>query len=100
MNLSNNLLRDIAVNLPTCCPALELLNLNNNPLAEEMFSYNIDILARLPNLKSLFLTLTQEEQVDMILKKLVNLESLNGLEVDRDELEEEEEEEEDESETT
>jgi hypothetical protein len=36
----------------------------------------------------------------MILKKLVNLESLNGLEVDRDELEEEEEEEEDESETT
>ena len=57
----------------------------------------MDQLARLTRLKSLFLTLTEEEQVDLILRKIPNLESLNGLAVDREELyngEEEEEEEE------
>ena len=93
MNLSSNRLHDIPAAFPVACPSLELLNLNNNPLAEEMFSHNVDQLARLPHLRSLFLTLTQEEQVDMILKKLPLLETLNGLEVDREELEDEDEEE-------
>jgi len=37
-------------------------------------------------LKSLFINLTQEHQVDLILRKLPRLEFLNGLAVDRDEL--------------
>ena len=101
MNLSNNLLRDIPIELADACPNLELINLNNNPLIPELFEQHVDQLARLTHLKSVFLTLTEEEQVDLILRKIPNLQSLNGLAVDREELyngEEEEEEEEDDEE--
>jgi len=55
----------------------------------------VDVLTKLPNLKSLHVDLDQEEQVDYVIKGLPELEFLNGLAVDRDmEAEEEEEEEE------
>ena len=68
------------------CPNLQELNLNGNPLVIDQFESNVDQIAKLENLSSLYLQLTQESQVDMILRKIPNLEMLNGLEVDRDEL--------------
>lgn len=53
----------------------------------------IDSLSTLPKLKSLHINLSQEEQVDYIIKHLTQLEYLNGLDVDRDMEEEEEEDE-------
>ena len=46
----------------------------------------------LGKLTSLYINLSEEQQVDYIIRSLPNLEYLNGLEVDRDEEEEEEEE--------
>ena len=70
---------------------LQLLNLNKNKF-EDVYAV-IDQVAQLPRLNSLFINLSEEDQVDYIMRSLPNLEFLNGLEVDRD-LEEEEEEEE------
>mmetsp|Transcript_39819 Transcript_39819/g.29375 ORF Transcript_39819/g.29375 Transcript_39819/m.29375 type:complete len:104 (+) Transcript_39819:287-598(+) len=49
----------------------------------------------LPQLKSLYINLHQEEQVDLIMRTLQDLEFLNGLKVEREILEEEQEDEED-----
>ena len=46
----------------------------------------------MPALKSLYINLQEEEQVDLIMRNLPNLEYLNGLPVDRDEEDEENEE--------
>ena len=43
-------------------------------------------------LKSLYINLQEEEQVDLIMRNLPDLEYLNGLPVDRDDGEEENEE--------
>ena len=48
----------------------------------------------LSSLKSLYINLHQEEQVDFIMRKLEGLEFLNGLKVEREILEEEHEEDE------
>jgi hypothetical protein len=48
----------------------------------------------MPNLKVLHINLHEEEQVDYLLRTLVNLEYLNGLAVERDALFNEDEEEE------
>ena len=42
------------------------------------------------NLKSLFINLHEEEQVDLVMRTLEDLEYLNGLPVDREILEEQE----------
>lgn len=60
------------------------MNLNNNML-EDIFE-TIDVISEMPLLKSLYINLNKEEQVDYILKKMPILEQLNGLPVDRDEL--------------
>ena len=52
----------------------------------------------LPLLKSLYINLYQEEQVDLIMRTLGELEFLNGLKVEREILEEEHEEDEEEEE--
>ena len=49
------------------------------------FSSAVDSLATMPTLKSLYITLNEEEQVDLIMKKMVSLEFLNGLPVEREE---------------
>lgn len=43
----------------------------------------------LPSLKSLFINLNMEDQVDLIMRTLTELEFLNGLRVEREILEEE-----------
>lgn len=45
-------------------------------------------LATLPSLKSLYINLFEEEQVDLIMRYLPDLEFLNGLPVDREALNE------------
>lgn len=78
---------------------LRKLNLTENKKddpSQDIGSLNIyatiDCLANLPHLQSLYINLDEEEQVDYIMKRLPNLEYLNGLEVERDDEEEEEEE--------
>ena len=48
-------------------------------------------LRSIAELKSLFINLHQEEQVDLIMRTLENLEFLNGLKVERDILDEDQE---------
>ena len=45
----------------------------------------------MPMLKSLYINLQEEFQVDMLMRSLPDLEYLNGLPVDRDVLDEQEE---------
>ena len=64
-------------------------NLNGNPIDD--LEAAIDSLLTMQNLKSLHINLHEEEQVDYLLRTLVNLEFLNGLAVERDALFNEEE---------
>ena len=89
LNLSENKIKLLPSDMKDCLTLLETINLNNNRL-EDVFNA-IDVLSELPNLRSLFINLNKEEQVDYILKKMPHLEHLNGLPVDREELYEDEE---------
>ena len=62
------------------------LNLQNIVFAD--FEASIGRLATLPALRSLYISLQTEDQVDLIMSALPNLEYLNGLAVDRDALQE------------
>jgi len=53
------------------------------------FNKSVDALTTMPALKSLYISMTYEDQVDLIMRKLPRLEYLNGLPVDRDGFEEE-----------
>ena len=64
------------------------LNLQNIVFAD--FEASVVAIATLPVLRSLYINLQTEDQVDLIMRHLPNLEYLNGLPVDRDALEEEE----------
>jgi hypothetical protein len=66
------------------------LNLNGNPIDD--IEAAVDSLQTMPNLKFLHINLHEEEQVDYLLRTLLNLEYLNGLAVERDALFNEEEE--------
>jgi hypothetical protein len=85
LNLQSNNLRELPESLPLVLPNLQLINLNNNPL-EEVLAV-ADVLAGCTQLKSLFIALSVEEEVDYVLKKLPRLEYLNGLAIDREEIE-------------
>ena len=74
-------------------PAVENLNLNGNNFEDEKFEEIIDSLVTMRNLKSLFINLHEEDQVDLVMKKMVSLEFLNGLPVEKEEGEEQEAEE-------
>ena len=74
-------------------PVVENLNLNGNNFEDDKFEEIIDSLVTMRNLKSLFINLHEEEQVDLVMRKMVNLEFLNGLPVEREEGEEDEQEE-------
>lgn len=96
LNLSNNLISNIPSQLWQFLPNLESINLNNNqiPQEEDQFAEVVNELSKIGSqntndeagLKSLFINLTREQQVDFILRKLPRLEFLNGLAVDREEL--------------
>lgn len=68
---------------------MEALDLNENPNLEP-FTAVTWVAKSNPHLKSLSLSLNKEEQVDFIIRNLKELKVLNGLEVDREELEAEE----------
>jgi len=86
LNLSGNELTTLPEALAESLPDLESLNLNNNKL-ESVFA-TVDVLALFPRLINLFINLVTEEEVDYVLKQLPGLNFLNGLGVDREELEE------------
>ena len=85
------------------------LNLNGNQFSNVSDRFNIimqlsetiQALQSLPNLRSVYMNLFKEDQVDYIMRTLENLEFLNGLKVERGILyegdQEEQEEEEDSS---
>ncbi|TNV84525.1 hypothetical protein FGO68_gene3771 [Halteria grandinella] len=84
LNLANNDLTHLPQGLSLCFPHLESINLNNNRL-EDIY-LTVDVLSPIPTLYSLYINLVTEEEVDYVLKKLPNLQYLNGLGVDREEL--------------
>ena len=68
------------------------LNLNGNQFSNVSDRYNqyymqlsetIQALQSLPNLRSVYMNLFKEDQVDYIMRTLENLEFLNGLKVER-----------------
>lgn len=61
---------------------MEIINLNGNDFDD--FNQTVIILKDLVNLKSLFLNLHEEEQVDLVMRTLQDLQELNGLPVERD----------------
>jgi len=75
---------------------IEELNLNGNPIDDLIAA--VDTLKTMPNLKSLQINLHEEEQVDYLLRTLIDLELLNGLAVEREALFNEDEDGEDEEE--
>ena len=94
INLADNNIHKLPVDLSILSNITEL-NLNGNPLEDVVEA--TDSLKSMPNLKSLHISLYEEDQVDYLLRNLMDLEYLNGLAVERDALfNEEEEEDEDE----
>ena len=67
-----------------------LQNLNIKGIVFDDFNSTISCLATVPNLKSLYINLTEEEQVDFLMQTLPDLEFLNGIPVEREEQEEDE----------
>ena len=65
-----------------------IANLNLSNIQIENFEKTVRSLATLPSLKSLYINLFEEEQVDLIMRYLPDLEFLNGLPVDREALNE------------
>jgi hypothetical protein len=61
---------------------IRIINLNGNDFDD--YEHTIRSLTTIPNLKSLFINLHMEEQVDMVMRMLDDLEELNGLPVERD----------------
>jgi Leucine-rich repeat (LRR) protein len=83
LDLSNNLFTRLPPDLSSW---KFLANLNLTGIVFENFHLSIKAVATLPNIKSLYLNLSEESQVDFIIKHLPKLEFLNGLPVDRDTL--------------
>ena len=65
-----------------------IANINLSNITFENFEQVVNSLATLPNLKSLYVNLYEEAQVDLIMRVLPELEFLNGLPVDREALNE------------
>ena len=86
LNLSNNQFQS----LPSDLSALKsVANLNLQNIVFDDFERCVESLGTLPALRSLYINLQTEDQVDLIMRILPNLEYLNGLPVDRDALEDE-----------
>ena len=58
------------------------MNLNGNEFLD--FEHTITALLTIPSLRSLFINLHEEDQVDMVMRTLPTLEELNGLPVERE----------------
>ena len=84
LNLADNKIPYLPINCQFYLKNLETLNLNNNKI--EDFYGCVDVLSNMNSLKHLYINLSEEEQVDYILRRLPTLETLNGLLVDREDL--------------
>ncbi len=91
LNVCDNLFTHLPMNL-SGMKNLANLNLNGNQFGN--FNNTVLALKSLPSLRSVYLNLYQEEQVDYIMRTLEELDFLNGLKVERDILYDDEEEEE------
>ncbi len=68
----------------SCLKNIQELNLNGNPIDDIISA--VDSLNTMPSLKALQINLHEEEQVDYLLRTLVDLQYLNGLAVEREAL--------------
>ena len=89
LNLEANMLTALPKDCSLLFPQLQNLNLNGNELSADQFANLVQSLKTVPQLKSLYINLHQEEQVDQVMRALENLEYLNGLPVERDILDDE-----------
>ena len=64
-------------------------NLNLQNISLDDFTQTVRSLGSMPALRSLYVNLAEEDQVDLIMRLLPDLEFLNGLPVDRDAIDEE-----------
>ena len=83
LNLSNNQLKELPVDLSQL---KSVANLNLQNITFEDFETTVQSIATLPALRSLYVNLQTEDQVDLIMRFLPHIEFLNGLPVDRDAL--------------
>ena len=80
-----NLQENTLVSLPKDMSQLKTLNtLNLSNIFFNDFEQVIASIATLPALKSIYINLQEEDQVDIIMRALPELEYLNGIPVDRD----------------
>ena len=86
LNLSNNQFQQLPEDLSQL---KSVANLNLQNIVFDDFERSVQSIATLPCLRSLYIALQTEDQVDLIMRLLPNLEYLNGLPVDRDALDEE-----------
>ena len=93
--MADNHIRKLPLDM-SAMAQIEELNLNGNPIDDLIAA--VDTLKTMPNLKSLQINLHEEEQVDYLLRTLIDLELLNGLAVEREALFNEDEDGEDEEE--
>ena len=85
LNLSSNPFTTVPEDWSCLGPQLQTLNISNVEL--EDFEASVAAIATLIGLKSLYVNLFEEDQVDLIMNHLPELEFLNSLAVDRDVLE-------------
>ena len=83
--LNDNQLRRIQKDMVKYLPNLKLLQIQNNQFASIKDDV-VPMLRGLP-LQDLSISLNHEEEVELIIRALPQLQTLNGLPVDRDELE-------------
>ena len=88
LNLSNNLFTKLPEDLASWHSIADL-NLSNIEITN--FEFAVTSLATIQGLKSLYVNLFEESQVDLIMRFLPELEFLNGLPVDREALNESQE---------
>lgn len=95
LNLEDNCILRLPDDLSEIFRNIQIINLNGNEFDD--YEHTVLSIKTIPKLKSLYINLHMEEQVDMVMRLLDNLEELNGLPVERDLVEGEDEEEDAES---
>lgn len=73
LNLEDNYISSLPKDLSQIFRRLENLNLNGNNLEQDEFVNVVEALQTMPKLSSLYLNLHEEEQVDLVMRTLVNL---------------------------
>ena len=85
LNLSNNQFSTLPEDMS---PLKNIANLNFQNIVFDDFEKAVKSIATVPVLRSLYINLESEDQVDMLMRYLPELEYLNGLPVERDALDE------------